>query len=42
MQQLMTTKLHYITLNQKYEYEQCYHPTEREIKKIPLLFELPS
>jgi hypothetical protein len=32
----------YTTLNQLYEYEQCYHPIEREIKKIPLLFDLPS
>jgi hypothetical protein len=23
----------YTTQNQRYEYEQCYHPTEREIKK---------
>jgi hypothetical protein len=23
----------YTILNQRYEYEQCYHPTEREIKK---------
>jgi len=27
------TILHYSRLNQWYEYEQCYHPTEREIKK---------
>jgi hypothetical protein len=25
--------LQYTTLNQRYAYEQCYHPTEREIKK---------
>jgi len=23
----------YTTLNQQYKYQQCYHPTEREIKK---------
>jgi hypothetical protein len=28
-----TVTQHYTTLNQRYEYEQCYHPTEREIKK---------
>jgi hypothetical protein len=27
------TTLHYTALNQRYEYKQCYHPTEREIKK---------
>jgi hypothetical protein len=32
----------YTTLNQKYEYEQCHHPTEWEIKEIPLLLDLPS
>jgi len=32
----------YTTLNQQYEYKQCYHPTAREIKRIPLLFDLPS
>jgi len=32
----------YTILNQRYEYGQCYHSTEREIKKIPLLFDLPS
>jgi hypothetical protein len=31
----------YTTLNQRSEYEQCYHPTEREIK-IHLLFDLSS
>jgi uncharacterized protein (DUF302 family) len=36
------TTLYYITINQRYEYEQCYHPIEREIKKIPLLFDLLS
>jgi hypothetical protein len=30
---LTTTTLHYITLNQQYEYEQCHKPTKREIKK---------
>jgi len=37
--QLTMTTLRYT--NQRYEYEQCYHPTERENKKIPLLFDLP-
>jgi hypothetical protein len=32
------TTLHYSTLNQRYEYEQCYHRTEREIKKKSLYF----
>jgi hypothetical protein len=32
----------YTTLNERYEYEQCYHPTEREIKKVPLHFDLLS
>jgi hypothetical protein len=32
----------YTTLKQLYEYEQCYRPTEREIKKILLLFDLHS
>jgi hypothetical protein len=32
------TNDNYATLNQRYEYEQCYHPTEQEIKKIPLFF----
>jgi hypothetical protein len=30
---LTTTTLHYTTLNQRYEYEQCYHSTAQEIKK---------
>jgi hypothetical protein len=29
--------LHYTTLNQWYEYEQCYNPPEREIKKVPFV-----
>jgi hypothetical protein len=36
------TILHYNTLNQWHGYEQCYHLTEGEIKKIPLIFDLPS
>jgi hypothetical protein len=39
------TTLHYTTLHYSKPavwVEQCYHPTEREIKKIPLLFYLPS
>jgi len=32
------TILHYTTLNQRYEYEQCYNPTEREIKKNSFTF----
>jgi len=28
----------YTTLNQRYEYEQCYHPTEREKLKKSLYF----
>jgi len=36
------TTLHYTTLNQRYEYEQCYHPTEREIKKSRYFLAYPQ
>jgi len=36
------TNNHNTTLNQWYEYEHCYHPTEEKIKKKKtLLFDLP-
>jgi hypothetical protein len=35
------TKDDYTTLKQGYDYKQCYHPTEREIKKKNVLFDLP-